>query len=85
MTFLDAEGNVIAAKRSEFRVEQTGKVRIFTFFNNVISAGPQKGQTDNEPKSYIYRVNGDTFVEVNGLLMGDDAEPVAFTWERVKE
>lgn len=85
VTILDWEGNVVTAKKSEFRLEQTGKVRIFTFFNNVITAGPQKGQTDEAPHSYIYRVTGDTFVEVNGLLIGDDAEPVAFTWKRVKE
>ena len=85
VTIMDADGRVVEAKKSEFRLENSGKVRIFTFFNNVITAGPQKGRTDNEPHSYIYRVAGDTFVEVNGLLIGDDAAPVAFTWERVKE
>jgi hypothetical protein len=85
VTFFDSEGTVVAAKRSEFRLENTGKVRIFTFFNNTTTAGPQKGQTNNEPRSYIYRVIGDTFVEVNGMLIGDDAEPLAFTWQRVKE
>lgn len=85
VTFIDAEGRIVEAKKSEFRLETSGKVRLFTFFNNVITAGPQKGRTDNEPHSYIYRVTGDTFVEVNGLLIGDDAAPVAFTWERVKE
>lgn len=85
VTFFDSEGNVVAAKKSQFRLEQTGKVRIFTFFNNVITAGPQKGQTDKASTSYIYRVTGDTFVEVNGLLIGDATEPVAFTWKRVNE
>ncbi|MDA1055513.1 MAG: hypothetical protein O3C40_34370 [Planctomycetota bacterium] len=85
VTFMDSEGRIVEAKKSEFRLENTGKVRIFTFFNNVITAGLQKGRTDNEPHSYIYRITGDTFVEVNGLLIGDDATPVAFTWERVKE
>ena len=85
VTWLDSEGNVVAAKKSQFRLEQTGKVRILTFFNNVITAGPQQGQTDKAPTSYIYRVTGDTFFEVNGLLIGDDTEPVAFTWKRVNE
>ena len=84
VTFLDPEDNVVAAKRSEFRLEKTDKVRIFTFFNNVITAGPQKGQTDESQTSYIYRITGDTFFEVNGLLIGDDSDPVAFSWERVK-
>ncbi len=85
VTFMDSEGRIVEAKKSEFRLENTGKVRIFTFFNNVITAGPHKGQTDKEPHSYIYRVVGDTFVEVNGLLIDDDTAPVAFAWERIKD
>lgn len=85
LTIFDSEGAVVVAKRSEFRLEYTGKVRIFTFFNNVITAGPDKGQTDKEPHSYIYRITGDTFIEVNGLLIGDEADAVVFAWQRVKE
>lgn len=85
LTFYDANGNVLAAKTSEFRLNTSGKVRIFRFFNNVATAGPQLGQSDNASKSYIYRVTGDTFFEINGLLIGDEAEPVIFTWQRVRE
>jgi hypothetical protein len=85
LAFFDSEGYVVASKKSGFRLEDTGKVKIFTFFNNVITTGPQKGQTDKAPKFYVYKVIGDTFVEVNGLLHSNDEEPVAFTWERVKE
>ncbi len=85
VTFMDSDGNVVGAKRSEFRLETTGDVRIFTFFNNVVTAGPQQGQIDAQPHSYIYRVVGDTFVEVNGMLIGDNRAPSAYTWTRVKE
>jgi hypothetical protein len=84
LTYLDSEDNVVAAKNSEFRLENTGKVRIFTFFNNVVTAGAQKGQVDKGPYSYIYRITGDTFFEANGLLIGSDDEPVAFAWRRIK-
>lgn len=85
VTFMDPEGSVVAAKKSEFRLEKTGQVRILTFFNNVVTAGPNKGQTNDEPHSYIYRVAGDSFFEVNGLLISDDAEPIVFKWKRVNE
>lgn len=85
VTVCDSEGNVVGAKESEFRLEHTGKVRVLTFFNNTITVGPQKGQSDNEPRSYIYRVVGDTFVEVQGMLVGDDDQPLAFTWQRLRE
>jgi hypothetical protein len=84
LTIYDSKGNVVAAKKSEFRLEQTGKVRIFTFFNNVITAGPQQGRVDKTPKSYIYRISDDTFYEVNGMLVGDGDEPISFAWRRVK-
>ena len=45
--------------------EFSAPLRSLTFFNNVITAGPQKGQTDKASTSYIYRVTGDMFVEVN--------------------
>ena len=85
VTAFDSEGQVVAAKTSEFRLEKTGKVRILTFFNSSITAGPQKGQTDKKPQSYLYRVTGDTFFEVHGLLLDDSAEPLVLTWERVKD
>ena len=85
VTYLDAKGNVLAEKESEFRLELTGRVRIFTFFNNVVTAGPQKGQADKKPKSYIYRIEGDTFIEVNGLLVDDKGEPNVHIWKRIKE
>ena len=85
LTIMDSEGQIVEEKNSEFRLETTGKVRVFTFFNNVFTAGPNKGRTDDAPQSYIYQVTGDTFVEVRGLMIGDDDRISAFTWERVKE
>jgi hypothetical protein len=84
LTYFDSKDNVLAAKSSEFRLENTGKVRIFTFVNNVVTAGPQKGQVDKGPHSYIYRITGDTFFEANGYLIGSGDEPVAFAWRRIK-
>jgi hypothetical protein len=85
LTFYDPMGNVAAGKKSEFRLEKTGRVRIFTFFNNVVTAGPQKGLTDKEPQSYIFKVTDDSFFEVRGLLVGEEVDPVAITWKRLKE
>ena len=82
---MNSDGRIVEEKNSEFRLETTGKVRVFTFFNKVFTAGPNKGRTDNAPQSYIYRVTGNTFVEVRGMMVGDDERLSAFTWERVKE
>ena len=85
LTMRDPAGNIVAAKRSKFRLESAGKVRIFTFFDNVATAGPDKGKTDAAAHSYVYRVTRDKFFEVNGLLADDVVEPSAIVWERLPE
>ncbi len=34
---------------------------------------------------YIYRIQGSTFHEVNGMLIGDKSKPIAFWWKRVQD
>lgn len=85
LTITDAEGEMVEQKESEFRIETTGKARVFTFFNNVFTAGPNKGRKDDTPQSYIYRITDDTFAEIRGVLIGDGDRLAAFTWQRVKE
>jgi hypothetical protein len=75
LQFMDANGNVVASKMSEFRLEKTGRVRVFTFFNNVVTSGPQKGQVDKKEKSYIYRIEGDSFTEPTACCSTTRARP----------
>ena len=85
LSVYDADGNTVESKTSEFRLDVTGPVRIFTFFNNKITAGRGVGETSSQESSYVYRVVGDTFFEYHGLLVGDREPPMAFTWKRVQE
>jgi hypothetical protein len=85
LSILDPNDGILAVKSSEFRLELDGKVRVFTYFNNLFTAGPQAGQADKAFKSYIYRVHGDTFFEIHGMLKGDSGPPTVFTWQRVNE
>ncbi|QDV42397.1 hypothetical protein Enr13x_22420 [Stieleria neptunia] len=85
LTITDADDRVVESKTSEFRLETTGKVRIFTFFNNTFTAGANRGRTVKAPQSYIYRVTDDRFIEVRGMLIADESKPAVVTWKRVKE
>lgn len=85
MTAYDAQGNVIYSHESEFKIEQSGKVRIFTFFNRTITAGPNVGQKTKESVSFVYRVVENRFIEVHGVLDGDTNAPNMIIWERLKE
>ncbi len=85
VTVYDPQGTVLTAKVSKFRLETKGKVRIFTFYDNLIIAGPRKGQANKQPKSYIYRVLDDKFFEVQGMLIDEAEDPGVLVWRRVKE
>jgi phosphodiesterase/alkaline phosphatase D-like protein len=85
VTAYDDKDNVIYAHESEFKIEQSGKVRIFTFFNRTITAGPNAGQKIKEPVSFVYRVAENRFIEVHGVLDGDTNAPNMIIWDRLKD
>lgn len=86
LTAYDAEGQVVYGHTSEFELGRTGDVRTFTYFNLVVTAGPNPGPTGGERHTYVYRVVGDRFVEVHGLLVGqEDEEPTLIVWDRMKD
>lgn len=78
----DQKGNVLYAHESEFRIEIAGKVRILTFFNRKVTAGPDKGQEQKESQSFLYRISGDQFIETWGLLENDPSRPLMILWKR---
>jgi len=82
VTVLGPDGKIVTAKESEFRLESTDRVKVFTFFNNRILVGPNKGQIDKKEKSYIYRIEGDRFIEAQGLLTDDRGKPFMIIWHR---
>lgn len=85
LTAYDAQENILYAHQSEFRVEKSGKVRVFTSFNRTITAGPQAGQAIKTPSSYVYRISQNKFIEVHGVLENDADPPGLIVWDRVME
>jgi hypothetical protein len=60
-------------------------VHVLSFFNVLVTAGPNKGHADPGTRSYIYRFDGDVFAEAWGLLEGDESPPRMFYWRKIKE
>lgn len=85
VTAYDDKENVLYSHESEFKVELSGRVRIFTFFNRSITAGPNAGQKFKEPASFVYRIAENRFIEVHGILEGDANPPNMIIWDRVEE
>ncbi len=78
------DGAIVESKTSEYRVSETEAVRIFTYFNNVITAGPNSGERIPGESSYIYRIEEDRFYEVRGLLKSDTDPLQVIVWNRVQ-
>ncbi|MEZ6090482.1 MAG: hypothetical protein R3C05_21180 [Pirellulaceae bacterium] len=85
LTVTDSNDRVIEAKSSEFRLDTTSKIRVFTFFNNTFTAGPNKGHTIDRPHSYVYGIENDKFYEVRGLLIDEDDALSVIVWDRVQD
>jgi hypothetical protein len=81
----DSDGAVVESKTSEYRLSETHEVRIFTYFNNVITGGPNAGARVPGEFSYIYRIDGDRFYEIRGLLKDDDGPVEVLVWDRVQQ
>jgi hypothetical protein len=84
VTTFDDVGNIVEEHRSTFKVEKRGSVNVLSFFNVVVTAGPDKGSTDPATRSYIYRLDGDNFAEAWGLLDGDNSPPRMFYWKKTQ-
>src|SRR5262245_32086106 len=52
VTTYDDVGNVVTAHTATFKLEKRGPVRVFSFFNLVVTAGPEKGHTELGTSSY---------------------------------
>ncbi len=81
-THMDPNGNVIHAHSSNFKLSREGGVRVFTFNNLVVTAGPKIGTRQQKPESFLYRVNSTKLVEVWGLRDGDAEVLNVFIWRR---
>ena len=85
VTTYDDVGNVISAHTSTIKVDKRGPVRVLSFFNLLVTAGPEKGHTQPGTASYIYRFDGEIYSEVWGMLEGDDSPPRILYWKKIKQ
>jgi hypothetical protein len=86
VTYFDSNGLAIYQHTSEYELKRQGSARIFRYRNKTITKGEQQGLVQKEPREYLYRIAGDEFVEIHGMLVGQERERVqVLVWKRVKE
>lgn len=86
LTRYDADGNVTHAHESEFDLSEHDGIRRFRLKKLTITAGPDKGMVVPEVflDGYVYRIEGDEFIEAQGLEAGGRKMRV-FRWKRVND
>src|SRR4051812_145235 len=71
---LDDKGGVIQDRTSDYVVQALGPAKLFVYSNLEVIDGENKGEKADGPFAYIYRVEGDTFYEVQGILTQQTGE-----------
>jgi hypothetical protein len=86
VTYFDDQGKVTRQHRVDFVLDSAGPVKIFTFSNQEILEGPDKGRKYPGTVSYVYRVRPREFAEVWGFLPGQEGRTtLLLVWHRMKE
>lgn len=68
-----------------FEIKKTDHVTIFTYRNQRITAGPNKGVVREGPFSYVYQIKGNQWFVIEGIMNGDQT-PLRVEWfERIKD
>lgn len=87
VTTYDANGGPVRSQTATFRLSRPGGVPVYTFSGARVTAGAGEDadRPETGPRSYLYRVRGDDYYEVWGLLPGqEEREVVVRHWKRVK-
>lgn len=85
LSVYDLEGKLLQAGRSTIKLSEVGPVRVLTFSGGEIIDGLDKGRKQEKPRSYVYRLDGDEWTEVVGVLTTEDPkdEPYLTKWKRM--
>lgn len=84
VSMYDDVGKLVESHKSQIKAEKRGPVLVLTFSKIEVTEGPRKGVVEEAPRSYIYRIEGDVFVEAWGLLEGDRMRPEIIFWKRLQ-
>jgi hypothetical protein len=86
VTTYNESGGVVHGQTAKFRLGRSGDVPTYTFYDRRITAGPQQGRSVSAPSTFVYRLRGDEFQEVWGLLPGqEERELVIKRWKRASK
>ena len=84
VTYYDAIGGVEKAHTVKVDLRRAGPIRVFTYSQQKFTAGPNQGTEVQGTGAYVYKVVGDTFIEIWGIVGDENREIEIMRWQRVK-
>ena len=85
VTTYDPNLKEVYSHRSEYTLDDSGPVNVFTYRNKKVLVGRDAGATVEGPVSYLFRIDGERFLEVHGMMKEDTRGPSLNVWERLKK
>ena len=82
LTTYDSQGNVVSAHKVKVKLGLAGPIRVFFFTDQEFTKGPQAGRKVKGTQAYLYKIVGDTFIEIWGVLGDGDDEIRVMRWQR---
>ena len=81
-------GDVVFNAKLDFKLEQHGSFRAYTYSNLKNLTGDSDGEpalTDGKTKSSLYKFTGSEFTSIGGFREDDNDKPLLITWKKVSE
>lgn len=80
----DRNGTLLHSHQAKIRLQRLSDLSLFTYFDLEVLAGPNKGRQQKTPVTFVYRLKGNQFIQVEGILKGDKSRPKILTWWKNK-
>jgi|GEM_PF-2145608 hypothetical protein len=85
ISYFDAAGRLFHAHTVKVELKRLGPARLFSYTDYTITGGPDKGRKIKGSGSYLYKVQGDHFLEITNALVGQEKDELSvLAWKRVK-
>lgn len=80
----DKNGKLVHAHQAKFRLQRMSDANLFTYFDLEVLEGPNKGKRQKAPRSFVYRVKQNQFIQVEGILNDDKTPLRLLVWWKSK-
>lgn len=76
----DLDGKLVHSHQAKFTLKRMSEINVFTYYDLEVTAGPNKGKRQPQPRSFVYRIRKNQFIQIEGILKDDPTPPRLLIW-----